>query len=53
MRPARYTEPVSKPAFQRMSVAEYLRSEPGSSVKREYVDGFVYSLDDMYIGVLS
>ena len=53
MRPARYTEPVSKPAFQCMSVAEYLRSEPESPVKREYVDGSVYSLDDMYIGVLS
>lgn len=32
------------PAFQRMSVAEYLRSEPESPVKREYVDGFVYLL---------
>ena len=27
-----------------MSVAEYLRSEPESPVKREYVDGFVYPL---------
>jgi Uma2 family endonuclease len=35
---------MSEPAFQRMSVAEYLRSEPESPVKREYVDGFVYPL---------
>ena len=35
---------MSDPAFQRMSVAEYLRSEPESPVKREYVDGFVYPL---------
>ena len=39
-----YTNPMSDPAFQRMSVAEYLRSEPDSPVKREYVDGFVYPL---------
>lgn len=48
-----YTTPMSDPAFQHMSVAEYLRSEPESPVKREYVDGSVYSLDDIYIGVLS
>ena len=35
---------MSDPAFQRMSVAEYLSSEPQSPVKREYVDGFVYPL---------
>ena len=35
---------MSQPAFQRMSVAEYLRSELESPVKREYVDGFVYPL---------
>ena len=35
---------MSEPAFQRMSVAEYLRTEPESPVKREYVDGFVYPL---------
>lgn len=32
------------PAFQRMSVAEYLRSESEGPVKREYVDGFVCPL---------
>lgn len=35
---------MSEPAFQRMSAAEYLRTEPESLVKREYVDGFVYPL---------
>jgi Uma2 family endonuclease len=35
---------MSEPAFQRMSVAEYLRTELESPVKREYVDGFVYAL---------
>ncbi|BDP41249.1 hypothetical protein DAETH_12180 [Deinococcus aetherius] len=33
---------MSDPAFRRMSVEEYLRTEPGSPVKREYVNGFVY-----------
>ncbi|WP_104990471.1 Uma2 family endonuclease [Deinococcus sp. NW-56] len=36
---------MSDPAFQRMSVEEYLRTEPDSPVKREYVNGFVYVLD--------
>ena len=35
---------MSEPTFQRMSVAEYLRTEPSSPFKREYVEGFVYSL---------
>ncbi|MBB5295238.1 Uma2 family endonuclease [Deinococcus metallilatus] len=35
---------MSDPAFQRMSVEEYLRTEPDSPVKREYVNGFVYPL---------
>lgn len=35
---------MSEPALRRMSVAEYLRTEPESPVKREYVDGFVYPL---------
>lgn len=35
---------MSEPALQPMSVAEYLRTEPDSPVKREYVDGFVYPL---------
>lgn len=35
---------MSEPAFQRMSVADYLRTEPDSPIKREYVDGFVYPL---------
>ena len=39
-----YTGPMSEPAFQRMSAAEYLRSEEASLVKREFVDGFVYPL---------
>ena len=44
--PSNASCPVLKlhPSFQRMSVAEYLRSEPKSRVKREDVDGFVYSL---------
>ncbi|MDV6373463.1 Uma2 family endonuclease [Deinococcus arenicola] len=33
-----------EPAFQRMSVEEYLRTEELSPDKREYVDGFVYPL---------
>lgn len=37
---------MSDPAFQRMSVEEYLRTEPDSPVKREYVNGFVYVLDN-------
>lgn len=35
---------MSDPAFKRMSVEEYLRTEPDSPVKREYVNGFVYPL---------
>lgn len=35
---------MSEPALKRMSVAEYLRTELESPVKREYVDGFVYPL---------
>lgn len=35
---------MSEPALKRMSVAEYLRTELDSPVKREYVDGFVYPL---------
>lgn len=35
---------MAEPAFQRMSVEEYLRTEPDSPVKREYVNGFVYPL---------
>ena len=35
---------MSEPAFQRMSVEEYLRTERESPVKREFVDGFVYPL---------
>jgi Uma2 family endonuclease len=35
---------MSEPALKPMSVAEYLRTEPDSPVKREYVDGFVYPL---------
>nr|WP_293914211.1 Uma2 family endonuclease [Deinococcus sp.] len=35
---------MSDPAFQQMSEEEYLRSEPLSAVKREYVAGFVYPL---------
>ncbi|WP_345461088.1 Uma2 family endonuclease [Deinococcus carri] len=37
---------MSDPAFQRMSVEEYLRTEPDSPVKREYVNGFVYVVDN-------
>lgn len=37
---------MSDPAFQRMSVEEYLRTEPDSPVKREYVGGFVYVVDN-------
>lgn len=36
---------MSDPAFQRMSLEEYLRTEPDSPVKREYVGGFVYVVD--------
>ncbi|WP_264778460.1 Uma2 family endonuclease [Deinococcus aetherius] len=35
---------MTDPAFQAMSVEEYLRSEETSPYKREYVGGFVYSL---------
>lgn len=35
---------MSDPAFKTMSVAEYLRTEEESPIKREYVDGFVYPL---------
>ncbi len=35
---------MSDPAFQRMSVEEYLRTEERSPYKREYVGGFVYPL---------
>lgn len=37
---------MSDPAFQRMSVEEYLRTEPDSLVKREYVGGFVYVVNN-------
>ncbi|WP_102126807.1 Uma2 family endonuclease [Deinococcus planocerae] len=35
---------MTDPAFQAMSVEEYLRSEEQSPYKREYVGGFVYPL---------
>lgn len=35
---------MTEPAFQRMSVEEYLHTEETSPYKREYVDGFVYPL---------
>ena len=35
---------MSAPTLTRMSVEEYLRTEEGSPVKREYVGGFVYPL---------
>lgn len=35
---------MTQPAFQTMSVEEYLRSEVESPVRREYVNGFVYPL---------
>lgn len=35
---------MSDPAFKRMSVEEYLRTEEHSPYKREYVGGFVYPL---------
>ncbi|GMA17191.1 Uma2 family endonuclease [Deinococcus metallilatus] len=35
---------MSDPAFKRMSVEEYLRTEEKSPYKREYVGGFVYPL---------
>ncbi len=35
---------MTEPAFQRMSVEEYLRTEEASPSKREYVDGFAYPL---------
>lgn len=31
-------------AFQKMSEADYLRTEESSPFKREYIDGFVYGL---------
>ncbi len=37
---------MTSPAFQAMSVEEYLRSEETSPVKREYVNGFVYAVDN-------
>lgn len=37
---------MTQPAFQTMSVEEYLRTEPDSPVKREYVNGFVYAVDN-------
>ncbi|MDO4247062.1 MAG: Uma2 family endonuclease, partial [Deinococcus sp.] len=37
---------MTAPAFQKMSVEEYLRTEPDSPVKREYVGGFVYAVDN-------
>lgn len=37
---------MTAPAFQTMSVEEYLRTEPDSPVKREYVNGFVYAVDN-------
>lgn len=37
---------MTQPAFQKMSVEEYLRTEVDSPVKREYVGGFVYTLDN-------
>ena len=38
--------PMTSPAFQAMSVEDYLRSEETSPVKREYVNGFVYAVDN-------
>lgn len=35
---------MTDPAFQTMSVEDYLHSEETSPVKREYVNGFVYPL---------
>lgn len=35
---------MSDPAYQSMSVEEYLRTELESPIKREYVGGFVYPL---------
>ncbi|THF70055.1 Uma2 family endonuclease [Deinococcus sp. Arct2-2] len=35
---------MSAPSLQPMSVAEYLRTEESSPVKREYVGGYVYAL---------
>ena len=35
---------MSDPAFQSMSVEDYLRTEQESPIKREYVGGFVYPL---------
>ncbi|OLV15669.1 Uma2 family endonuclease [Deinococcus marmoris] len=35
---------MSEPAFKTMSLEEYLRTELESSVKREYVGGFVYPI---------
>lgn len=37
---------MTQPAFQKMSVEEYLRTEVDSPVKREYVGGFVYAVDN-------
>ena len=37
---------MSDPVFRRMSVEEYLRTEPDSLVKREYVGGLVYVVDN-------
>ncbi len=37
---------MSLPAFKAMSLEEYLQTEPSSPVKREYVNGFVYAVDN-------
>lgn len=46
----KYHTSMSDPAFQRMSEEEYLRTEPDSPVKREYVNGFVYAVDNSDLG---
>lgn len=38
-----YHGAMSDPAFRTLSEEDYLRTEETSSVKREYVDGFVYA----------
>ncbi|WP_295817448.1 Uma2 family endonuclease [uncultured Deinococcus sp.] len=37
---------MSDPAFKAMSIEEYLRTEEDSPVKREYVGGFVYPVNN-------
>lgn len=37
---------MSEPAFKTMSLEEYLRTEEESLVKREYVGGFVYPINN-------